>query len=121
MFLAAVVVGLEALAAAAFGLVAIVRIDTAQPVVGVGVALLMLGYGAFLIAISRGLALERRWSRGAAVATQLLQALLAYSFWQGPTWPVGLVLGGLAVAALGCLFTPAANAVFADREPPGQD
>lgn len=115
MFLTAAVVGLEAFGALVFGVVAVTTMSSGQLFVGFGVALLMLGYGAFLIAIARGLALGQRWSRGAAVATQLLQGLLAYSFRQGDTWWVGLVLGALALIALVSLFTPTANAVFVDR------
>jgi hypothetical protein len=114
LFLAAAVLGLEALACIAYGAVEATRIDSARIVVGAGVTLLMLGYGAALIAVSRGVALGRRWARGPAVSTQVLQLLLAFSFGQGATLPVGLALGAAAVVVLGCLLTPAATEVFSD-------
>jgi hypothetical protein len=114
LFLAAAVLGLEALVAIVYGVLEAGQINAERIVVGAGVTLLMLGYGAALIAVSRGVALGRRWSRGPAVATQVLQLLLAFSFGRGATLPVGLALGATAVVVLGCLLTRAATAVFTE-------
>jgi hypothetical protein len=111
LFLAAALIALEALAAVIFGVVTITRIEPGRFLVGAGVTLLMFGYGAGLALVARGVGRGRRWSRGPAVATQLLQGLLASSF-TGPTWPIGLALGTPAVAALVCLLLPAATVVF---------
>ena len=112
LFLAAGLIGLEALAAIVFGIVEVTQTRASRLVVGSGVALLMLSLGAFLVAIARGVARGRRWSRGPGVATQLLQVLLAYSFAGGDTWWVGLALGPPAVLVLVCLLMPAATAIF---------
>ena len=117
LFLAAAIISIEALSAAAYALVAATTIRSSRLVVGAGVTLLMLGYAALLAAVARGVARGRRWSRGPAVATQLLQALLASSFASGVTWKAGLALGVVALAALVCLLVPSATAVFT-REPP---
>lgn len=114
LFLASVVLAGEALASFLFGLVQIPQIRVSRLVVGAGVALLMLGYGASLLIVARGVALGRRWSRGPAVATQLLQGLLAFSFAAGQTWWVGLLLATAAVTVLGCLLSPPATLLFVE-------
>ncbi|HEX8511145.1 MAG TPA: hypothetical protein VF635_16820 [Propionibacteriaceae bacterium] len=112
LFLAALVLAAEAFAAIVFALVEVVQINAARALVGAGVALLMLGLGVFLAAVARGVRSSRRWSRGPAVATQLLQLMIGFSFGGGSTWWVGMLLGGSAVVVLGCLLTPAATAAF---------
>ncbi|MET0695381.1 MAG: hypothetical protein ABWY56_15715 [Propionibacteriaceae bacterium] len=121
LFLAAALIGVEALVAITFGVIEVTQIELGRFVVGAGVALLMLSYGAFLIAISRGVQKGRRWSRAPGVATQLLQGLLAYSFSAGETWWVGLILGVSAVAVLVCLLVPPATAVFTAEPLPGEN
>jgi len=121
LFLAAALIGIEALVAVTFGVIQVTQIEAARFVVGAGVALLMLGYGAFLIAISRGVQKGRRWSRAPGLATQLLQGLLAYSFSAGETWWVGLVLGASAVLVIICLLVPPATAVFTAEPLPGEN
>ena len=117
LFLAAGLIGLEALGAIVFGIAEITQTRASRLVVGSGVALLMLSLGAFLVAVARGVARGRRWSRGPAVAIQLLQVLLAYSFAGGDTWWVTLALAPLAVLVLVCLLVPAATAVFVGPRP----
>jgi hypothetical protein len=119
LFLAAVIIGLEALVAVVFGVVSVAQVDPRRFVVGAGVALLMLAYGAFLAAISRGVARGARWSRGAALATQLLLALLGTSFLDGETSWVGVGLLTAAVVAAVCVLVPSATAVFLAGEEQG--
>ncbi|HYP46278.1 MAG TPA: hypothetical protein VEQ66_13885 [Propionibacteriaceae bacterium] len=119
LFLAAVVLAVEAAAAIALGLVQITK-TSPSPVAGALAALLMLGYGGLLILVARGVAYGRRWARGPAVATQLLQGLLAYSFATGQTWWVAVALGMTALMTLGCLLMPSSTAVFAPVQP-GED
>lgn len=111
LFLAAAVISLEAVAATVFGVLEVIAINPDRVVVGAGGALLSLGYAALLVVVARGVARGRSWSRGPAVATQLLQGLLGTSF-SGVTWPVGLALVSTAVVALVCLVVPSATAVF---------
>jgi hypothetical protein len=118
LFLAAAVIGLEAAAALTFGLVEVTHIEPDRFVVGAGVALLMLGYAAGLVVLARGVALGRRWSRGPATATQILQGLLATSFSKGATLSIGLALALPALLVLVCLFLPSAGAVFAPEPGP---
>jgi hypothetical protein len=122
LFLAAGLIGAQALVAFGYGVIEIIYVAPSRFVVGAGVTLLMLGYGVFLTAIARGVARGRRWSRGAGVATQLMQLLLAYSFSEGQTRWVGLLLGSVAAVTLICLLVPQATAAFVGGAPPsGED
>lgn len=102
----------EALAALVFGVLEIGQIRTSRAVVGVGVAAVMIGYGLVLGAVARGVLRGRRWSRGPAVATQLILLPIAWSFRAAPTTVVGLVIGAVAVAVLVGLLHPRSTAVF---------
>jgi len=115
LFLAASVCLVEAAVAVGFGLVEASQVRVSRLVVGVGTALLMVGYGAFLAAVGRGVWLGRRWSRGPAVATQLIQIPIAWSFNGGDTAWVAWLLLGLSLLALVGLLTPASTAVFVDE------
>lgn len=99
------------------GAVGATQIRTFELVVGTGTALLLIGYGAFLVAVSRGVWRGRRWSRGPAVATQLLHVPIAWSLNGGGaawvTWPLILV----SVLTLVCLVLPASTAVFLEDAP----
>ena len=115
LFLAAAVLVAEAVVAVGYGILEATHIVAVRFVVGAGVSLLLLGYGALLAAVARGVARGRRWSRGPAVATQVLQGLLATSF-TGPTRTVGWALGASALVVLVCLLVPSATAVFTKDE-----
>jgi hypothetical protein len=84
-------------------------------VVGAGASLLMLGYGAFLAAVARGVLRGRRWSRGPAVATQLLHLPIAWSFNGGSTRWVAWTLIGSALTVLVCLLLPSSTAILVDE------
>ena len=100
LLVAAALLGLEALTALVFGGIALTQIRISRAEVGAGVAIWMLGYGALLLAIARGVLLGRRWSRAPAVATQLILLPIAFSFRAPPTtW----VAGAMAVVAIGTL------------------
>jgi hypothetical protein len=70
---------LEALIALAYAALEIGQIRMSRPVVGVGVTILMAGFGLLLLLVARGVFLGRRWSRGPAVATQLILLPLAWA------------------------------------------
>ncbi len=112
MFLAACLLAIEGLAGVIFAVLEATTTQASRPVVGITTAIVMLGYGALLLFVARGLKLQRRWSRGPTVATQLLHLPIAWSFAAGVTWWVALVLGALSVIALVCVFLPSSTAVF---------
>ena len=62
--------------------------------------------------MARGVFLGRRWSRGPAVATQLILLPIAWSFRGGVTTGISVALALLAIAALIGLLHPRSTAVF---------
>jgi hypothetical protein len=89
----------------------------ARAVVGLGVTILMASFGLLLLLVARGVFLGRRWSRGPAVATQLILLPLAWSFVGGRTTSVAVVLAVLAIAVLVAVLHPRSTAVFVPAAP----
>ena len=121
LLVAAGLLAVQALAAIGFALVEATQIQGSRWVVGVGTSALMVLYGAFLLLVARGLIRSRRWSRGPAVATQLLHLPIAWSFAQGATWWVALVLGITSLVALVCLVLPSSTAALVPSGDPHTD
>jgi peptidoglycan/LPS O-acetylase OafA/YrhL len=109
---AAVLLGLESLAAVVFAVLEATHVSAVRLVMGVGVTLIMLGFGVLLALVARGVARARRWSRGLAVVTQLILLLLGYSFRQPPTTLAGFAMAALAFTVLVCLLLPASTRAF---------
>ena len=119
LLLAAVGLGVEALAALVFGVLEAAAISPLRVVMGLGVTVIMLGYGLLLAFVARGVARARRWSRGLAVTTQLILLLLGYSFRPPPTTWVGLLMALLALAVLVGLLAPPSTRDFLGEDAPG--
>jgi len=110
---AGALVGIEALAAAAFTVVLAARSRAAE--LGVGAVLAEAGF--FLLvavalgAITAGLWTGRRWARTPAIVTQLLLLPVVYSL-IGPSHQllVGLVAGAVVVAAFLLLISERSRA-----------
>jgi hypothetical protein len=109
---AAVLLALEGLAGLAYAVLEVGQIRMSRYEVGVGVAILMAGFGLLLLLVARGVFLGRRWSRGPAVVTQLILLPLAWSFKGGSTTWVSVVLAALAIAVLVGVLHPRSTAVF---------
>jgi hypothetical protein len=119
LVVAAILLGVQAVTALIYGAVTLTQIEFSRAVVGSGVAILMLAYGAILVLIARGVFLGRRWSRAPAVATQLILLPIAWSFRASPTTPVALAIAAVAVAILVGLLHPRSTDVFVGpRTPP---
>jgi len=112
LLLAAVGLGVEALAALVFGVLEAAAISPVRAVMGIGVTVIMLGSGVLLALVARGVARARRWSRGLAVVTQLIVLLLGYSFRQPPTTWTGFVMAVVALTVLVSLLLPASTRAF---------
>jgi hypothetical protein len=84
----------------------------AHAAMGVGVAILMAGFGLVLLLVARGVFLGRRWSRGPAVVAQLILLPIAWSFRGGDTTWVAVVLAVSAITILVGLLHPRSTAVF---------
>ena len=119
---AAALLVVEALIALAYAAVEVGHVRMSRAVVGVGVTILMACFGLVLLLVARGVFLGRKWSRGPAVATQLILLPIAWSFKGGGTTWVSIVLAVLAVAVLVGVLHPRSTAVFvhpaADRRQP---
>jgi len=109
---AAVLLALEALIALAYAALEIGQVRVSRAVVGVGVTILMASFGVFLLFVARSVFRGKRWSRGPAVATQLILLPLALSFAGGGTTWVSVGLAGLAIAVLVGVLHPRSTAVF---------
>ena len=115
---AAALVAVEGLAALVFGVLEIGEIRLFRAVVGIGVALLMIGYAAVLLLTARGLLHGRRWSRGPVVATQLILLPVGWSFRGGTTTWVAVVLVVLAVVILVGVLHPRSTAYLVPADDP---
>lgn len=118
LLVAAVLLGVEALAALVFGGIALTQIRLSRAEVGAGVAIWMLGYGVVLLALARGVFLGRRWSRAPSAATQLILLPIAFSFRREPTTWVAGAIAVVAVATLVGLLHPRSTEVFVGPSDP---
>jgi hypothetical protein len=109
---AAISLALEALIALGYAALEIGQVRMSRAVVGVGVAILMACFGVFLLFVARSVFRGKRWSRGPAVATQLILLPLALSFAGGWTTWVSVGLAALAIAVLVGVLHPRSTAVF---------
>jgi hypothetical protein len=114
---AAVSLALEALIALGYAALQIGQVRMSRAVVGVGVTILMACFGLFLLFVARSVFRGKRWSRGPAVATQLILLPLALSFAGGGTTWVSVGLAVMAIAVLVGVLHPRSTAVFVG--PPG--
>jgi hypothetical protein len=102
----------EALIGLGYAAIEVEQVRMTRAVVGVGVAILMAGFGLLLLLVARGVFRGKRWSRGPAVATQLILLPIAWSFRGGATTWVSVALGVLAIAVLVGVLHPRSTAVF---------
>ncbi|MEU4198141.1 hypothetical protein AB0E69_40030 [Kribbella sp. NPDC026611] len=83
-------------------------------VLGLTTTAFFVVYGAALVLVAfRGLWHAARWSRGPTVFTQLIQLLVAYSFWGGSTKVVAVALAIASLAVLICVFQKASTEALA--------
>lgn len=112
LLVAAGVLLIEGLVAVVLGVLDAFNVHENRPVVGVGGAIVLIGYGIALGLLARGLVRMRPWSRGPVVATQLINLPVAWSFHGGATWPIAVALGAASIAAIGCVLHPASTSVL---------
>ena len=114
---AAALLALEALIALGYAALEIGQVRLSRAAVGIGVTVLMAALGLLLLVVARGVFLGRRWSRGPAVATQLILLPLAWNFKGGSTTWVSVLLAVLAIAVLVGVLHPRSTAVFIPPAP----
>ncbi|MEV5963954.1 hypothetical protein AB0L70_19455 [Kribbella sp. NPDC051952] len=112
--LAAGVVAAEGLVLIVLGIAEAFTIHGSRLVLGLTTAAFFVVYGAGLGFVARGLFRASTWSRGPAVFAQLIQLLVAYSFWGGSTKAVAIALAVAAVGVLACVFQKVSTEALAD-------
>jgi hypothetical protein len=110
--MAAALLAFEAVIALGYAALELGQIRVTRAAVGVGVAILMSGFGLLLLLVARGVFRGKRWSRGPAVASQLILLPIAWSFRGGVTTWVSVALAVLAIAVLVGVLHPRSTAVF---------
>ena len=105
LLVAGVLLGVEAVAVFVFGVAEAGQVRSSRSV-GLGVAVVMIGFGVALAVLARAVLRVRRWSRGPAVALQLILVPIAWSFRAAPTTLVAVVMAAMAAAVLVGLLHP---------------
>jgi hypothetical protein len=108
------VVAAEGVVVVVLGFAEALTLDSARLVLGLTTTLFLLAYGGGLLLVARGLFRASTWSRGPAVFTQLIQVLMAYSFWGGSTKVISVVLAVSAVGVLAAIFQKASTEALRD-------
>lgn len=107
-------VAAEGLTLAILGIAEAFTIQSARLVLGLTTTAFFILYGGGLVLVARGLSRASTWSRGPAVFAQLIQLLVAYSFWGSATKPVAVALGVAAVGVLIGVFQKASMEALTD-------
>lgn len=111
LWVAAGVLGLEALGVLVYGVLIMTRMTNVSVGVGLGVGGMLVVWGLALAAVGRGVALVRFWSRGPAVVLQLFQLPLAFGFRDSIGW-LSAALFVSAAIVLVAIFLPASTTAF---------
>jgi hypothetical protein len=116
LVVAALLVALEAFTLLAVGASVVFGSGPGRLVLDVTTTVFFLLYGSGLLVCARGLLLSRRWARAPAVLAQLIQVLVAWSFFPGATRWVAVLLVVAAVVVLGAVLAPAASRALVPEE-----
>ncbi len=100
-----------------FGLAELRSLSPERISSGLALSVFFVGYGAALIFCSWQLSRARTWARGPVLLSQLLQLLVAWSFWGGNTTWVAVSLGVVALIVLAGLLHPQSIDALNDEQP----
>jgi hypothetical protein len=112
---AASLVAVEALVFVILGVAELAALESQKAVMGATTSLFFLAYGAGLAACAWAVWRCRSWGRAPIVVAQLIQVLLAWSFWGGETTWVAVGLGVVAAIVLAGIMHPESIAALADE------
>jgi hypothetical protein len=106
--LAAVLAAVEGAALVVEGLSLVPVMESERLTMGVTSLLFFLIYGGALAFCAWQLHRRHSWARAPIVLAQLIQIMVGASFWGGSTTALSVVIIGVGVLTLGCVFHPAA-------------
>ena len=121
LVVAAVLAALEGLVALGFGVAEIFQVRLFRAVVGVGVAVFMVGFAALLFAAARALLQLRRWARAPVVVVQLIMLPVGWSFRGGQTTPVAVGMIIVALLTLVLILHPRSTRALVEPGSPEDD
>lgn len=97
----------------------LIETRASRAVVGSGAGIILLAYAALLVVVARGVFAGRRWSRAPAIATQLIQLPIAWSFLGGATTWFAAVLAAVSLTVIVSLLLPSSTRVFVGERESG--
>jgi hypothetical protein len=100
-----------------FGLAELRSLSPERLSTGLALSVFFVGYGVALVFCSWQLSRARTWARGPVLLSQLLQLLVAWSFWGGSTTWVSISLGIVALIVLAGLLHPQSIDALNDEQP----
>jgi hypothetical protein len=106
-------------ASAGYGVLELMATNASRAVVGSGAAIILVAYAVLLVAVARGVLLGRRWSRAPAIATQLIQLPVAWSFRGGETTWFAVLLAAASLTVVICLLLPSSTRIFVGEQEAG--
>lgn len=114
---AASLVGVEALVFVILAVAEIASFEVAKAAMGATTTVFFLLYGVGLAACAWAVWRLHSWGRAPIVVAQVLQLLVAWSFWGGSTTWVAVALALVAVIVLAGIFHPDSIDALADEQP----
>jgi hypothetical protein len=113
---AASLVAVEAAVFVILGVAEVAAFETAKAVMGASTALFFLAYGAGLGFCAWTLSRLKSWARAPIVVAQLIQLLVAWSFYGGETTLIAVGLAVVALVVLAGIFHPDSLDALAERD-----
>lgn len=111
---AASLAAVEAVLLVLQGVAEVLAVSGARLLMGTTTALFFLLYGSGLAFCAWAVARLKSWARAPIVVAQLIQVLVAASFWGGTTTWVAVGLGLVALLVLAGIFHPASVEALAE-------
>ena len=113
LVVAASLVAVEALVFVVLAVAEIAAFESEKAVMGASTTLFFLAYGAGLAVVAWAVWRMSSWGRAPAVVAQLIQLLVASSFWGGQTTWVAVGLAVVALLVLAGIFHPQSTRALA--------
>lgn len=112
---AASLVAVEAVLFVILSVAELLDLESSKAVMGATTAVFFLAYGAGLALCAWAIWRLRSWGRAPIVVAQVIQLLVAWSFWGGETTWVAIGAGVVAAIVLAGIFHPQSLDALADQ------